>query len=118
MVHKCNLCILHSMKVLAIVIFFYILVLFQTSFLIHFNIFWSGFLVYSFILILIVFLSFFVTCYQWLDVSAAFAAGFFLDIFSGNFIGFHILILVGLIIFIKFILQKYVQIQIFKQRRY
>ena len=97
-------------KISAIVIFFYILVLLQTSFLVHFNIFLGQFLGYGLILISVILLSFFVPDGSWLGIGAAFIAGFFLDIFSENFIGFHILILLGLAIFIKFILKRYVQI--------
>ena len=105
---------MRALIILAIIIFFYILVLFQTSFLVHFSIFQRGLLTYGFILILIAFLNFFTPHNQWWGIGSAFAAGFFLDIFSGSFIGFHILILVGLAIFIKFILQKHVQIPIIK----
>ena len=100
-------------KFLAIIIFFYILILFQASFLVHFDIFWSKFLIYGFILSLIAFLT---LQNQYYSLIIAFIVGFFLDIFSGSFIGFHILILIGLVIFIKFILQKYVQIPIFQTK--
>lgn len=119
-------------KILVIIILFYILVLFQTSFLVHFDIFSGKLISYSLILVPIILISIFTPLdskhltrlnnrkanltglASRYDLIAAFSAGFFLDIFSGKFIGFHILILVGLVIFIKFILQKYVQMPIFK----
>ena len=119
-------------KFLAIIIFFYILILFQTSFLVHFDIFSGKIISYGIILIPIVLitlasetseawkksfsssLSFFTLQNQFYGLVAAFSAGFFLDIFSENFIGFHILILTGLVVFIKFILQKHVRIPIIK----
>lgn len=39
----------------------------------------------------------------------AFFAGLFWDIFSSVFIGFHIIILVSLAVFVKFILKNYVR---------
>lgn len=88
-----------------LILVLYLLSLIQTSFLVHFNI--LG-IVPNLILIAVILISLF-TSYYWWGVSSAFVGGFFLDIFSGNFIGFHILILLGLVFFIQFILKKYVQ---------
>ena len=104
-------------KILILIPFFYILTLFQTSFLTHFNIFLGGgFLGWALNLILIAVIL--ITVFDpntKIGVGAAFIGGFFLDIFSENFIGFHILILVILAFFIKFILRKYVRIPIIKR---
>ena len=104
-------------KILILIPFFYILTLFQTSFFIHFNIFLGGgFLGWALNLILIaVILITVFDPHTKIGVGAAFIGGFFLDIFSENFIGFHILILVILAFFIKFILRRYVRIPIIKR---
>ncbi len=99
------------LKILAIIVFFYILILLQTSFLIHFNII-GGLVNYSLILIPLLAISFLTPRQQWVDVAGAFSAGFFLDIFSGSFIGLHILILVSLVFFIKFILKKHINLNL------
>lgn len=100
-------------KTLILIIFFYLLTLFQASFLIYFRIFG---VVPNFIFIAVILINFFAPYRSWWGVSAAFIGGFFLDIFSSRFIGFNILILVGLSIFIKFILKKYVRIPLTKPR--
>lgn len=102
------------LKILILVIFFYVLALFQTSFLIHFAFFSSKIVSYSLILILIIFLNLFTSDHEWHGLGATFAAGFFWDVFSGSFIGFHILIFIGLAIFIKLILKKYVRVPFVK----
>jgi len=93
---------------------FYFLILIQTGFLIHFNIggWWAG---YGPILIAIIFINLFTPHYSWWGVSASFFGGFFLDIFSENFIGFHILILLLVSLFIKFILKKYMRIPVWEK---
>ena len=50
-----------------------------------------------------------------LGLFGAFFGGFFLDIFSENFIGFWVLILLAIAVFIKFILRKYVRFPTFIQ---
>jgi len=92
-------------------IFLYILVLFQTSFLVYFDV--SGY-VLNFILIVVIFINLFESSQEKLGISSAFIGGFFLDIFSENFLGFWILILLATAIFIKFIFKKYVRIPIIK----
>jgi len=97
-------------KFLAIVIFFYILALLQTSFLVHFNIF-SGWLVgYGLILAMIILINLFIPRQRFYGLETAFIGGFFWDIFSNRPIGVSILILVLLAFFINFILKRYVQI--------
>lgn len=106
-------------KILILIPFLYILTLFQTSFLTHFNIFLEGFFGWTPNLILITVIL--ITVFENPDphtnfgVGAAFIGGFFLDIFSENFIGLYILILVTLAFFIKFILRKYVRIPIIRR---
>jgi len=96
---------------LLLIIFLYILSLFQTSFLVYFGI--SGY-VLNFILIAVVFINLFENTQKNLGILSAFIGGFFLDIFSENFLGFWILVLLAIAIFIKFILKKYVRIPIAK----
>ncbi len=103
-------------KVLILAISLYILTLLQTSFLIHFNIFLNNYWVFNLVLVTVFLISFFASYYQWQGVMAAFIGGFFLDIFSENFFGFYILILVILSLFIKFVLKKYVQIPSIKSK--
>lgn len=95
-------------KIVLIFLGFYLLTLFQISFLIHFNFGWQlGFLP---ILILVALINFFESHSKKTGIYSAFFAGFFLDIFSENFFGFWILILLAISIFIKFIFKKYFQI--------
>jgi len=93
-------------KTLILIIFFYVLALLQTSFLVHFHI--LG-IVPNFIFIAVILINLFEKPQKNSGILSAFIGGFFLDIFSSRFIGFNILILVGLSFFIKFILKKYVQ---------
>ncbi len=105
-------------RVLLGFLLFYILVLFQTSFLIHFNIFLEGgFLGWTpnLILITIILINLFEHPEKSFGIFSGFIGGFFLDIFSENFIGFHILILVGLAMVIKFILRNYVRLPAIKR---
>lgn len=104
-------------KILILILFFYILTLFQTSFLIHFNIFLEGGFfgwALNLILIAVILITVLENPEKNLGIFSGICGGFFLDIFSENFLGFHILILVILAFFIKFILRKYVRIPIIK----
>lgn len=85
-------------------LFLYFLVLIQTSFLAHFSIFG---VVLNFVLITVIIINFF-TDNKWWLLSSALFAGFLLDIFSANFIGFYILILLGISIFIQLVLKNYI----------
>ena len=96
-------------KILILVIIFYILVLFQSSFLVHFPM--AG-VVPNLVFILIVLLIFFEGTKKNTAIVSAFIGGFFLDVFSGKFIGFYILIFLGLSILIKFLLRKYLRLRI------
>lgn len=94
-------------KILISIIVFYLLVLVQTSFLVHFTIFDA---VPNIVLILVVAWNLLEKRKNYLGIINALIGGFFLDIFSNHFIGFYVLILVGLAIFIKLIFKRYVQI--------
>lgn len=92
-------------KVILLSIFFYILALFQTSFLIHFR-------ALNFILILVIFLNLFEKPEANFGLISALIGGFFLDIFSGKSFGFHILILLILSLVIKMVLRRYIQLPV------
>lgn len=94
-------------KILIIIAFFYILTLFQISFLAHFEIFR---IIPNFILVAIILINIFEDPRGYFGVYSAVAAGFFLDIFSQDYIGLSILILLAVSFSIKLILKKYVQI--------
>lgn len=93
-------------KTLLLIIFFYILVLLQTSFLAHFHI-WGA--VPNLVVIIVILINLFEKPQENSGIFSAVIGGFFLDIFSSHFIGFYILILVGLSLFIKFVFKKYVR---------
>ena len=99
-------------KFLILILSFYILALFQTSFLVHFDI--LGY-VLNFILIATILINLFENPQKNLGITSAFIGGFFLYIFSENFLGFYVLILLGVSLFIKFILRKYVRIPTIKR---
>lgn len=94
-------------KILIFIILFYFLVLLQTSFLVHLNI--KG-IIPNFIIILVILWNLFEKKGGSLGMYNALIGGFFLDVFSNRPIGFYILILVILAIFIKLFIKKYVQI--------
>lgn len=95
-----------------IIILFYFLTIFQTSFLIHFSI--KG-IVINLILVSIFLMNILETPKENSGIFAALMAGFFWDIFSENFIGFHILILILLALAIKTIFARYVRIKILQR---
>lgn len=88
------------------------LVLFQTSFLVHLNV--AG-IIPNLILIIVFLLNLLEKAQKNDGIFGAAISGFFWDIFSEKFIGFHILILISLAILIKLILKRYVRIQIIKR---
>ena len=98
-------------KTIIIFLYFYILALLQTSFLIHFKIE----IIPNLILISVIFLNLFESASKKSGIFAAVVGGFFLDIFSPGPLGFQISILVILAVFIKTILKRYVQIPIIKK---
>ena len=93
-------------KILILIIFFYILTLLQTSFLIHFNFFK---ITPNLILITVLLLNLLEEPRKNTGIFGAVISGFFWDIFSDRLIGFHVLILVGLAILIKVILRNYLR---------
>jgi len=99
-------------KILFLIIFFYIISLLETSFFIHFN-FFRFFP--NIILIFQILITLFEDPNKNLAIFSAVSAGFFWDIFSENPVGFGILILLLISIFLKIILRKYVRIPILKQ---
>ena len=98
-------------KILFLTLILYILVLLQSSFLVHFSLFG---IVPNLVMILVVLLNLLEKDREFfsLGLLAAFIGGFFLDIFSIRIIGFYILILVILALFIKIIIRKHVRIPI------
>jgi len=96
-------------KLLILIIFFYILALLQTSFLIHFKVF---FIFPNLILISQILITLFENPKKNLAIFSAIPAGFFWDIFSENPIGQGILILFSITLFLKLILRKHVRIPI------
>ncbi len=83
----------------------YFLTLFQTSFLVHFQI--AGYTL-NLVLVLVLAWNFLEDWKRFQGIFVALAGGLFLDIFSGHFIGFNILILVLMSLAIKIILKRYV----------
>lgn len=92
-------------KSVLLIIFFYFLALFQVSFFNHFYI--RGFN-FNLILLFVVLINLF-----FLDIHfgflSALAGGFFWDVFSSQFFGYHILILIIASAFIHFVLRKYIR---------
>jgi len=96
-------------KLLTSVLFFYFLTLFQTSFFPHFPM--GCFL--NFVLLTIILINLFEDSRENFGLFSAFFSGFFLDIFSKNFLGFWILILLATSFFLKYIFKKYVRFPFF-----
>lgn len=93
-------------KILLSAIIFYFLVLFQSSFLVHFAV-WG--ITPNLILLLVVFWNIFEDSKKKLGIYVALAAGFLLDVFSNRIIGFNIFILGTSAVFLKIIFYKYVR---------
>jgi len=100
-------------SILVAILGFYLLSLLQTSFLVHFTtpLKWVGWSP-NFILILVILLNLYEKPEKNFGIFSAIIGGFFLDIFSERFFGFWVLILIGLSIFIKFLVKKYVRFPI------
>lgn len=94
-------------KILIIILFFYTISLFQTSFLIHFSTLRR---LPNLILISVILMNFLEEPKEDSAIISAVIGGFFLDIFSERPIGFGILILLGATLLLKLILRKYVRI--------
>ena len=92
-------------RILILTLFFYLLALLQTSFLVHFRM--LGF-VPNIIFIAVILINLFEKPKKYSGLYAGFIGGLFLDIFSSAFIGFYMLILIAVSLFIKIILRKYV----------
>jgi rod shape-determining protein MreD len=88
------------------ILLFYFFALLQASFLVHFSL-WGFFP--NLILITVILLNIFNRDIK-LGVGAAVVGGFFLDVFSSNFFGFWILILLTAALFINFVLKRYVRL--------
>jgi len=89
-----------------LLVFFYLLSLIEVSFLPHFFV-WGIFP--SLILISVIAFSILPQFGWGAAIFSGVAGGFFWDVFSADFLGFHVLILVGLALFIKLILKRYVR---------
>lgn len=91
--------------VLPVIIFLYFLTLFQTSFLVHYQI-----VGYTLNLVL-VFVLIWNLIEEWKSLKGVFislAGGIFLDIFSDHIIGFNVLIMVLISLAVKIIIKRYV----------
>ena len=105
-----------AMKRLILIFFgFYFLTLIQTSFLIHFKALFGWQAGFGLILIAVILINLFESPSKNGGIFSALFGGFFLDIFSENFIGFWILISIAIALFIKFIFKKYVRIPILRR---
>ena len=85
-----------AMKVLLLIPLFYFLVLLETSFWLHLPI----------VLISIMIINIF---FSRLALPSSLVGGFFSDIFSANFITYHILVFLALSFFVQFFLKRYVR---------
>lgn len=99
-------------NIFILLLIFYLLSIFQTSFLVHFDI--KG-IVPNLIVIAVFVLNILEGPEKETGIFAALVAGFLWDIFSEKFIGYHILILTLFSISIKVILRNYVRVQITKK---
>lgn len=98
-------------RILILIFLFYIFVLFQTSFFVHFD---SGGIATNLILISVIFISFYGDAKNNLGIYGAIIGGFYLDVFSDLFFGFWVLILLVIALFIRFFVKKYVRIPFLK----
>ena len=102
-------------KIVILVIIFYFLALLETSFFVHFDILTHySFYFLNSIFILIILWNLFEKRENFLGIFVAFTGGFFLDVFSSQFIGFNISIAIIIAILIKLVLKKYVRIPVIK----
>lgn len=90
-------------KYLILIVFFYFISLIQNSFLVHFSI--LG-VIPNLILILTCLFTFFEKPQSYYGIVSAVIGGFFLDIFSGSFIGMSILSLIIIYFLIKEFLRR------------
>lgn len=99
-------------KILILIFVLYFLIIFQTSFLVHFNV--AG-LTLNLATAFVIIWNFLESPKKKTGIILAFIGGFFLDIFSSHFIGFNVLILLTFSVFIKYFLKKYVRIPFFEK---
>ncbi len=92
-------------RTVLLMIVFYFLALFQSSFFIHFAFF--GFTL-NLILILVILITLFFADLSF-GLASAVAGGFFWDVFSQQPFGWHVLILLASALFIHFVFKKYVR---------
>ena len=98
-------------KVAFLIICFYLLTLLQTSFFPH----WPHIYLLNLVLIIVALINLLEPQKEKFGLFSAFFGGFFLDIFSENFLGFWVLILLTISIFIKLILKKHVRLPVFSR---
>ena len=99
-------------RIFSITILFYVLVLLQMSFYVH--VLPSG-MMPNFVIITALLITLFENPRSNGGIIAAIAGGFLLDMFSGGFIGFWTLILLGSSLLIKIVLENYVRAPILKK---
>ncbi len=102
-------------KTVFLILLFYILVLLQSSFLVHFS--FRG-MVPNFVLILAGLINILEERNKKTGIVAGFLAGFFLDVFSAGpifFFGFYTLVSLALCFFIKLVLKTHVKVPVFKK---
>ena len=99
-------------KFLASLIIYYIFVLLQSSFLVHFSVLGINL---NLILISVVIWNIFESSKKSFGLINAIIGGVFLDIYSNQIFGFYILISLSLAVFVKFFLKKYVKIPFIKE---
>jgi rod shape-determining protein MreD len=89
------------------IIAFYFLALFQASFMPHFGIYG---VIPNIVLLAIFTVNFFEKQEGKVGFLVAIFGGFFMDIFSGRFLGFYVLISLGICFFVKYILRSYIRL--------
>lgn len=94
-------------RIILLIFFLYILTVIQVSFLPYFN-----FFIPNSVLVLVGLINLWERPNRITGIIAAFSGGFFLDIFSGKFFGFWIIISIALAILIKYLFKKYLWLAI------
>jgi rod shape-determining protein MreD len=97
-----------SKKLFFLIPGFYFFVLLQASFVPHF-VFWG--IVPNIVLVSVILINLFEKSDGKSGLISAIFAGFLLDIFSGRFVGFYMLICLGISVFIKYVLKNYIKLQ-------
>ena len=99
-------------KILISIIIIYFLTLLETSFFVHFNIFrWIP----NVILLYVIIFNIIESPKKYGGVYISIVAGFFVDIFSSNFIGYSIIIFLATSLLLKLIFNRYVRIPFFEK---